>query len=90
MNLNRAAREYYALAIVTDPPVAAWEATFDNGATWDAGATTDGVTRWLVAAPDAVAGSAVAVLPLGTTKPRVRATSNPEVIVRDAPAIYVS
>ena len=89
MNLNRAAREYYALEIVTEPAVASWEATFDAGATWDAGTTTDGITRWLVAGPDATAGSAVAVLALGTTKPRIRATSNPEVIVRDAPAIDV-
>ena len=89
MNLDRAGREYYALEIVTDPPVASWEATFDAGLTWDAGTTTTGVTRWLVAGPDATLGSAVAMLALGATKPKIRATSNPEVIVRDAPTIYV-
>jgi hypothetical protein len=70
--------------------VTAWEASFDNGTTWAASTTvgTDGFSRWLVAGPNADPTGAT-VLPLGRTVPLVRATQNPEVIVRDAPRIEV-
>ena len=49
---------------------------------------TDGFFRWLVAGPTAPAGTAT-VLPLGSTTPLVRATANPETIIRSAPRIDV-
>jgi hypothetical protein len=73
--------------------VASWDASFDNGATWDAGtaATVDGteVHRWLVAGEDATVGTAVAVLTT-TVRPLIRATDSPEIIVRTAPRIYLT
>jgi hypothetical protein len=90
MHLRPDAREWYALEITTTPAVTAWEASFDNGTTWAASTAvgTDGFSRWLVAGPNADPTGAK-VLPLGRTVPLVRATQNPEVIVRDAPRIDV-
>lgn len=90
MNLRKDGREWYALEIETSPPVAAWEASFDNGATWLASTTvgTDGWSRWLVAGPN--------VDPTGATvlsancKPVVRAIDNPEIIPRLGPGIYLT
>jgi hypothetical protein len=93
MNLRRNAREFYTLEITTEPEVTSWDASFDNGSTWDAGtpATLDGadVHRWLVAGDDADAGTAVAVLTT-SVRPLIRATDTPEVIVRAAPRIYLT
>lgn len=54
MKLPSTGREYYALEITTSPAVAAWEASFDGGATWVAGALdlVGNLWRWLVAGPD--------------------------------------
>ena len=84
MRLHPTAVEWYPLEITTDPAVSAWEASFDNGATWVASTTvgTDGYSRWLVAGPDATSPGTAIVLPLGRTSPRIRATDSPEVIVR--------
>lgn len=90
MNLKPSAKEWYALEIVTEPAVPTWEASFDRGETYVASTTvgSDGYFRWLVAGPDADPAGAV-VLPLGSTSPTIRATDSPEVVVRDAPRIYV-
>jgi hypothetical protein len=87
VNLHPRAREYYALEIVTDPPVPSWDASFDDGVTWVAGTTTDGVTRWLVAGPDANPTGATVLAK--SVKPLVRATSNPEIVVRHSDAVYL-
>lgn len=91
MQLNRRAVEWYALEITTDPAVTGWEASFDDGASWKASTAvgTDGWSRWLVAGPDAATPGTAVVL-AATVRPLVRATENPEVVVRDAPRIYVS
>lgn len=83
MKLNPTAKEWYALEITTTPAVAGWSASFDGGTTYLASTTvgTDGYFRWLVAGPDADPSGAT-VLPLGRTHPLIRATDNPEVIVR--------
>lgn len=91
MNLNRHGREYYQLEITTDPVTAptAWEGSFDGGGTWIAALSVSGRAAWLVegaAAPPPVQGQVV----VDTVQPLVRLTDNPEVIVRDAPRIYVS
>lgn len=90
MNLNRRAREFYALEITTVPPVAGpWEASFDRGATWEVATDVDGVPSWLVAGPDAAPGEAVHVVTTAVT-PLVRAVENPEVVVRNAPRIQLA
>ena len=85
MKLTRASREWYALEIATTPAVTSWDASFDGGTTWLASTTVgaDGYFRWLVAGPDADPTGAV-VLAAGRTMPLLRATENPEVIIRNA------
>lgn len=93
MNMDRHGREFYGLGITTEPAVSAWEASFDGEATWVAGTTTDGVTRWLVAGPDyddTVGAPATATVLTGSVLPKIRAVDNPEVIIRRAPRITVS
>ena len=94
MRLHPDAREWYQLQIDTLPAITGWEASFDGGTTWAAGAAGtagDGteVTRWLVAGPDADPGSAT-VLTASTTAPLIRAAANPEIVVRGAPLIYLA
>ena len=92
MELHRNAREYYALSIVSTPPVVnGWEASFDEGVTWVSGIQDDvdeTLWRWLVAGPDATPGDAVVLE--GTVAPMIRVLDTPEVIVEDAPKVYVS
>jgi hypothetical protein len=94
MKLPRAGREYYRLQIITVPQINAWDASFDNGSTWVTG-TYDNVAAqmtWLVRGPLYVPpGGDVAVSSLisADCKPLVRATSNPEVIIRSAPEIVL-
>lgn len=88
MYLKAAAREFYSLAIVTEPAVAAWEASFDGGTTFVAGEVDGANTRWLLAGPDADPGTAT-VLTV-TVYPLLRAVDNPEIVVRDAPRVYVT
>jgi hypothetical protein len=98
VNLNRSGREYYSLAITTTAssgspiPASGWEASFDGGTTWFAATviTENSVdySAWLVAGDRAAVGTAVAVLST-TTSPLVRATDNPEIVVRSAPIIAV-
>lgn len=92
MKLHRSAREFYTLVIVTTPAVTSWEASFDGGRTWTVGEpTAAGTYRWLVAGPDADAHpSEVTVrVPGGCGTPLVRATDDPEVLVRYAPPIVI-
>ncbi len=91
MELTRWGKEWYALEIATEPPVDAWEASFDDGETWH-GSTevgTDGWSNWLVAGTEADPAEAVAILPRGRTKPKIRGVDNPEIIVREPPYINV-
>lgn len=88
MRLHHDAREYYRLEIITDPVVAAWEASFDDGDSWHASTSIDGLPAWLVAGPDAEQGTAVAVI-TSRALPLIRATDNPEIIVRRAPSVIV-
>ena len=90
MKLNPRAREWYALEITTSPAVTSWDASFDGGTTWQSSTAvgTDGYFRWLVAGPQADPTGAT-VLKAGRTLPEVRATENPEIVVRDAPPIDV-
>ena len=91
MNLNRHAREFYTLGIVTQPPITTWEASFDAGRTWHPGEQVGQDTRWLLrgsAIPDDPARPAVEVAL--TVRPLVRGVDDPEVVVRDAPHVTVS
>ena len=90
MNLNRHAREFYTLGIVTQPPITTWEASFDAGRTWHPGEQVGQDTRWLLrgsAIPDDPARPAVQGL---TVRPLVRGVDDPEVVVRDAPHVIVT
>lgn len=88
MRLDRHGREYYKPGVTTDPAVdpTDWEASFDGGETWVAAIDDGGQAAWLVAGPDAAAGTAVAVITRSVT-PKVRLLDNPEIVVRDAPGI---
>ena len=91
MNLNRPAREFYTLGIVTQPPITTWEASFDAGRTWHPGEQVGQDTRWLLrgsAIPDDPARPAVEVAL--TVRPLVRGVDDPEVVVRDAPHVIVT
>lgn len=91
MNLNRHAREFYTLGIVTQPPITTWEASFDAGRTWHPGEQVGQDTRWLLrgsAIPDDPARPAVPVVK--SVRPLVRGVDDPEVVVRDAPHVIVS
>ena len=89
MELNRQAREFYELQITTSPPVASWEASFDGGLTWEVGEPLGGDTfRWKLAGPAIAIGDAVATIDT-VCVPQVRASSNAEVIIREAPSIQV-
>lgn len=93
MRLDRNAREFYTLTIATTPAVTSWDASFDNGATWTTGTPVPGQAdtfRWLIAGPAATIGSAVAVITGWSIVPKVRATANPELVVRSAPRITVN
>jgi hypothetical protein len=87
MYLKRIARGYYSLAIVTDPAVASWEASFDGGDSFVAGEVDGANTRWLLAGPDADPGTATVIA--ATVTPSVRATDTPEVILRDTPRVWL-
>lgn len=92
MNLSRYGREHYDVKPVTEPPIAAWEASFDGGATWVSGTALSGADagwfRWLLAGPAADQGTAT-VLAVGKTEPLARGVDDTEIVVRDLPPIYV-
>lgn len=95
--LSRHGRENYDQQITTVPPVVGWEASFDGGTTWTLGTalTEDpepGWIRWLIAGDRADPTGAVAVIaPTGRhdLQPLARATSNPEIVVRDLEPVRV-
>lgn len=89
MNLDRLAREYYRVAVTTDPVSTStdWAATFDGGATWVDAVDVDGDSAWLVAGPDADPDDAVVIT--ASMTPRLRMVDNPEIVVRRAPSIYL-
>lgn len=93
MKIHRHGREHYDVQPVTDPPLSAWEASFDRGTSWVAGTALTGADagwfRWLVAGPSADPGTAV-VLPVGTHAPLARAVDTTEIVVRTLPNITVT
>lgn len=93
--LSRHGREHYDQLITTEPPILAWEASFDGGATWQAGSAVPGEPgwyRWLIAGDLANPAGAVAVLdPTGEDlEVLARAAANPEIIVRDLEPVRVT
>jgi hypothetical protein len=94
--LKRHGRELYEQQIVTDPPIVAWEASFDGGSTWSAGEAVPGDPgwyRWLIAGDLADPGTSVAQIPPtppGDLVPMARAIANPEIVVRDLEPIRVT
>ena len=91
MNLSTHAREFYTLTITTDPPVAAWQASFDDGRTWHDGQPTGGDTRWLLRGPTVPEDTARPAAPITrSVRPLIRATDDPEIVVRGAPYIILT
>lgn len=92
MRLSPSGREWYTLEISTTPAVTGWDASFDGGATWVASTAvgSDGYYRWLVAGPSATDNPAgTTVLPLNRTQPKIRASANPELIIRGSLVPYI-
>ncbi len=91
--LSRHGREHFDQKIATDPPLLAWEASFDGGTTWVAGEALAPAEpdwyRWLVAGDLADPGAADAVLQVGEHQPLARAIANPEIVVRPLENIRV-
>jgi len=88
--LSKLGKEFYAVEIVTDPQLDAWEASFDYGLTWHTmiNDTDAGVQRVLVAGPFAE-NPASAVVLQANVAPLIRSVSDPEVIVRSGPTIML-
>jgi hypothetical protein len=90
--LSRYGREYYQVKITTEPPITSWDISFDHGTTWKVMAFDEesGYCSYLVSGPLFVApGGDGATFERLTTSivPYIRATDNPEVIVRATPRI---
>ena len=92
MRLHRQGREFYTLAITTSPAVAAaWEASFDGGATWAAGQAAGDGWRWLVRGPMCPDDPTYpAALVARSLYPLVRAFDHPELVIRNAPIITIT
>lgn len=99
MKLDPYGREFYRVTITTSPQLTSWEASFDGGTTWTAGATDSRTApvantwEWLVAGElvdnsDLAPGELAGVI-TRTMKPKIRAVDSPERIVRhqDTPEI---
>lgn len=103
MMLSRHARIWWRKGITSDPPVAGWQASFDNGATW-----VDAITQalvpawdpddygWLIAGPDCTETDATAPgipvvhLDVDCPIPLLRAIDNPEVVVEHEDGIFLT
>lgn len=92
MLLPPSGAEYYSLTIITSPQLTSWEASFDGGTTWIAAQTDADPTHyfWLVKGPLSTSTTGSPTLIPTDLQPLLRATSNPEVIVREAPYIALS
>ena len=90
MILSRFGREYLRITITTVPVLTGWEASFDKGTTWVAGALVGSSYQWLLAGPNAAAAVPPAtVLAVGSHSVLVRATDSPEVLVRSHEAVSI-
>lgn len=96
MTLHATERDYYSVTIAVNPPMAgAWEASFDDGATWVVGDQAGSVWSWLVAGPQFNA-SAVGMSPTDTdatitaqVTPLLRLKDSPVSKIETGPTIYV-
>jgi hypothetical protein len=90
--LPRLGREWYTVEISTDPQIDVWEVSFDHGTTWVSLTldTQTGFQKILVAGPDFEIPPGD-VAPYETISesvvPYVRATDQPEVLIRTTPKI---
>lgn len=84
MKLPRTGREFYVQK--PDPADAAWEASFDGGLTWHAGAAVPGdaaSVRWLLEGPAFVGAADPAAIPVTRdTSPTLRTLAGAETLVR--------
>lgn len=89
---SRHSREPIEFELVTDPPITAWEASFDDGDTWHPGQAVTGKAghyQWLVAGAAADKGAAVVQLGLGSHEVIVRGAAGSTLVVRDLAIIEI-
>lgn len=91
MKISPLGCEYYSLAITSEPaiPAASWELSLD-GANWVAATVVDGYPSWLIAGKDYPQQTGFDFRVSTAVTPLVRATSNPETVVRKGPKITPS
>lgn len=89
MKLQPTGRDHYRLGIQTSPAVNSWEASFDEGTTFEAPTPDGELFSWLVQGPDAPGGVDAITLPRGRTTPVLRAVDGQVIVVRDGPPIDV-
>jgi hypothetical protein len=92
VKLEAEAKQFYDPNPVATPPVdaGAWEASFNDGATWVAPTdVTEGRPRWLVAGPESDTTGAAAVITQSTLRPRLRVSNPPEMVVLEGPYIWL-
>lgn len=90
--LSRLGREYYRVEINTNPAITDWEISFDQGENW-----TDmeydsqtGYMQILVAGPDFVlpSGDVAPYVSLASSvMPYIKASDQPEILIRKTPRI---
>lgn len=91
-SLSRLGREYYRVEITTNPVITDWDISFDQGVTWEA-MTYDSQSGYmviLVSGPDFTpeVGDVAPYTELATSvMPYIRATDQPEVLIRTTPRI---
>lgn len=91
MILDRAACEWFKLAITTEPVTGPtdWEASIDGGETWVSAHDVEDNSGWLVAGPDYDGAASPDFTLTSSVHVKVRLSDNPETVIRTAPNITV-
>lgn len=90
MRLPNTGREYVTWTATGAPDGITLDVTFDRGTTWHTLERTGNTVKALVAGPAATANPAgTIVLTLGRNTATIRATDNPEVVVRGGGVVDV-
>jgi hypothetical protein len=84
MILDLAACEWFKLSIVTEPATTPtdWEASVDDGVTWEQAQAVDAVSGWLIAGPAYTGGASPDfTVAAGDTRVKVRLVAAPETVI---------
>ncbi|MGH3705183.1 MAG: hypothetical protein ACRDT9_11185 [Agromyces sp.] len=82
MYLPRNGREYLRITLADAPESATVEISFDDGATWKPTTGTGNERRILIAGPDFPEPLDGAIVVADKTRPSIRFTDTPEVVIR--------